>query len=226
MAKQPPPFPALEIYDRLRAAYGPQHWWPAETPFEVIVGAVLVQNTRWENVVSAIENIHRQGRLDPHYLLALPAGELSELIRPAGVFRVKEKRLRSVLAYLVEQHGGQIESLAKTPQDQLRRELLALHGVGPETADCIVLYAAGHPSFVIDAYTRRALERHGWADKRDSYAKLQQQFEAALPRDATLFNEYHALLVELGKRHCRPKPQCAGCPLECLLPERGLRETP
>lgn len=221
MSKQSPPFPALEIYDRLLAAYGPQSWWPAETPFEVIVGAVLVQNTRWENVVRAIENIHRHGRLDPHYLLERSEDELSELIRPAGVFRVKEKRLRSVLTYLVEQHGGQVESMAATPQDQLRSELLALHGVGPETADCIVLYAAEQPSFVIDAYTRRALERHGWADRRDSYAKLQQQFESALPRDTPLFNEYHALWVELGKRHCRPMPQCAGCPLECLLPESG-----
>lgn len=221
MTKKPDPFPALEVYDRLLAAFGPQSWWPAETALEVIVGAVLVQNTRWENVVRAIDNIRRHGQLDPHYLLALPAEELSELIRPAGVFRVKEKRLRAVLSYLVEQHGGQTESLARTPQDRLRSELLALHGVGPETADCIVLYAAGQPSFVIDAYTRRALERHGWAKPGDSYAKLQQQFEAALPRDPQLFNEYHALWVELGKRHCRPKPQCAGCPLECLLPEGG-----
>lgn len=211
--------PIREIFDRLLAAYGPQGWWPAESAFEVIVGAVLVQNTRWENVERAIAGIKSAGVLDPHVLHRLPAEELQELIRPAGVFRVKAKRLAAVLTYLVEEHNGDTASLAQTPSGQLRRELLALHGVGPETADSILLYAAEHPSFVIDAYTRRVLERHGWAQPSASYDQLQRLFETPLPHDAPLFNEYHALIVEVGKRHCRRTAKCEGCPLECLLPD-------
>ena len=218
MTLNPAAPPVQEIYDRLHAAYGPQSWWPADSAFEVIVGAILVQNTAWENVERAIDNLKRLSALDPHYLHALPTSDLEQLIRPAGVFRVKAKRLQAVLAYLIERHGGDTAALARTPTEELRRELLALHGVGPETADSILLYAAEQPSFVIDAYTRRVLERHGWADKSASYDQLKQSFETALPRDVQLFNEYHALIVEVGKRHCRRTPKCEGCPLAELLP--------
>ncbi len=207
------------VFDRLLAAYGPQHWWPAESPFEVMVGAVLVQNTAWGNVERAIANLKAAGKLSARAIYDTPLEELEQLIRPSGVFRVKARRLRALIALVMEQHGGSLDAMFALPTDQLRRELLAVNGIGPETADAILLYAAGRPTFLIDAYTRRVLERHGWGAPGASYDALKKQFEEALPRDVQLFNEYHALLVQVGKQHCRSTPRCEGCPLEALLPK-------
>jgi len=202
----------LDLYHRLHAAYGPQGWWPAETPFEVMVGAVLTQATAWRNVERAIERLKAAGALSPEGMARLSEEELEELIRPAGFFRQKARRLRALLR-LIEQHGG-VEGLLALPTERLRAELLSVPGIGPETADSILLYAAGHPVFVVDAYTKRILHRLGLLhDEKASYEEVQELFERALPRDPELFGEYHALLVRHAKEHCRAKPRCAGCPL-------------
>lgn len=206
------------VYDRLFQAYGQQHWWPAESVFEVIVGAVLVQNTAWGNVEKAIAALKESRQLSPQAIYDLPGEELEQRIRPSGVFRVKAKRLKSLVALIIERYGGSLDDLFSQPTEELRDELLAVHGVGFETADAIVLYAAKQPAFVIDAYTRRVMTRHGWAAEDANYANLQQQFESALPRNVQLYNEYHALLVRVGKERCKKTPICQGCPLETLLP--------
>jgi endonuclease-3 related protein len=213
-----------EVYQRLLAAYGPQHWWPAASPFEVLIGAVLVQNTSWQNVARAIDNLQQEDLLDPHALYDLSAEELEERIRPAGYFRVKTRRLRNLLELLVARYDGSLEAMFATGPDALRAELLGINGVGPETADSILLYAGGVPTFVVDAYTRRVFARHGWIDFDADYDTIRDHFESGLERDAALYNEYHALLVRLGKLHCRKKPKCDGCPLADLLPEGGPRE--
>lgn len=218
-----------EAYDRLLEAYGPQRWWPVRSrdphaaQAEIVVGAVLVQNTAWKNVEHALGNLIARDLIGIERLHALPEERLAELIRPAGFYRLKAKRLRSLLRMIVEEHGS-LDRLFRLETPALRRALLAVNGVGPETADAILLYAAGRAAFVIDAYTRRVVERHGWRQDL-SYDALQQWFERGLPADAALFNEYHALLVEVGKRHCGPAPRCEGCPLrpmlEALPPDRG-----
>ena len=213
-----------EVYDRLLAAYGPQQWWPARTPFEVILGAVLVQNTSWQNVTKAIDNLRQQDLLEPHALYRVPLEELEELIRPAGYYRVKARRLRSLVAFLVERYGGSLEAMFQTGLAELREELLGIHGIGPETADSILLYAGGLPTFVVDAYTHRVFARHGWIGFDADYYRLKDHFESGLPQDARLFNEYHALLVQVGKEHCRKTPRCEGCPLADLLPPGGPLE--
>jgi endonuclease-3 related protein len=213
-----------EVYDRLSQAFGPQHWWPAESPFEVLVGAVLVQNTAWENVRKAIDNLKREALLDPRSLYGLSMEELGELIRPAGYFRVKAKRLHNVLALLVDRYEGSIEQMFETGLAELREELLGVNGVGPETADSILLYAGNMPTFVVDAYTHRVLARHGWIDFEAGYYDLKDHFESSLPQDAAMYNEYHALLVAVGKKHCRKTPVCEACPLAELLPNGGPLE--
>lgn len=213
--------PLVEVYERLHARYGPQAWWPGQTPFEVMVGAVLVQNTNWRNVERAIENLREEGLLTPTALFNVPTAELEELIRPAGYFRVKAKRLRNLLAWLHERYDGSLERMFQSGLDTLREELLAVSGIGPETADSILLYAGGLPTFVVDAYAHRVLARHGWIDGEADYYRIQELFFESLPTDAVMFNEYHALLVRVGKEHCRPTPVCEGCPLCELLPEGG-----
>lgn len=208
-----------EAYDRLFAAYGPQHWWPGESAFEMMVGAMLVQNTAWTGVTRAIAAIRRAGLMGPKKLFALDEQSLQELIRPVGYFRVKEKRLRNLLRMIVEDFGGSHKRLLALPADELRETLLAVNGVGKETADSIVLYAANHPRFVIDAYTGRVLERHGWIDEKASYDEMQALFEQNQPVDVARYNEYHALIVMVGKTHCGPKPKCEGCPLAPMLPK-------
>jgi len=205
------------IYRRLLAAFGPQHWWPADTPFEVMVGAILTQNAAWPNVERAITNLKRSRKLDPKSIRALSDAELQRLIRPSGFFRVKAKRLRSFVDYFVSRYQGSIARVRRAPLDRLRLELLAVHGVGPETADSILLYALNKPVFVIDAYTRRILERHGLTRRKARYDDVRAMLEDNLPRRVELYNEYHALLVRLAKTHCRSKPRCNGCPLESLL---------
>lgn len=209
-----------EPYDRLLARHGPQHWWPGETPFEVMVGAVLTQNTAWTNVEKAIANLKSADSLDCRAILALADADLAALIRPAGYFNVKSRRLKALCRFLAERGVAEAPQAlsGQGTQAQLRRDLLAVHGIGEETADSILLYALGLPGFVVDAYTRRAFGRLGLLHGEESYGAIQRLFEANLPRDVDLYNEYHALIVQLGKLHCRPRPRCADCPLNAICP--------
>jgi endonuclease-3 related protein len=201
----------LETYRRLYAAYGPQHWWPAGSPFEVVVGAILTQSAAWVNVEKAIENLRAAGVLSPEGLLKVGLDELARLIYPAGYYNAKAHKLKAFLEMLFDRHGGRLDDLFALPLPQLRQELLATHGVGEETADSITLYAAGKPSFVIDAYTRRVFSRLGLEPARDSYASWQAMFSEALPPDVQLFNEYHALIDRHAKTVCRKVPLCDQC---------------
>jgi endonuclease-3 related protein len=211
-----------EVYQRLFEAFGPQNWWPGETRFEMMVGAILVQNTSWKNVERAIAGLREADLLEPHALHAADDEELEERIRPAGYFRVKARRLRSLLDFLVRRYDASIDAMFRTPIDELRQQLLGIHGVGPETADSILLYAGSLPSFVVDAYTHRILSRHGWIDPESDYHQIQEYFQDRLPADAAMFNEYHALLVNLGKNYCKKqKPLCGNCPLKPMLPRGG-----
>lgn len=203
------------IYACLYAEFGTQNWWPADTPFEVVLGAVLTQNTRWENVRMALDNVRAAGVLEPSALAALGEMELQELIRPAGFFRQKGATVRRVLDVLLEGYGADLEDLLHGDTVEVRTRLLNIKGIGPETADSILLYAGKHPIFVIDAYTRRICSRIGLCDPDATYAELQHMFMQALPQDAALYNEYHALLVELAKRCCsKNRPTCEACPLK------------
>ncbi|MDO8616646.1 MAG: hypothetical protein Q7T33_13075 [Dehalococcoidia bacterium] len=208
----------LQVHDRLLAAYGPQRWWPGETPFEVIVGAILTQSAAWTNAERALANLRRAGALSPAGLIAIGEGELAALIRPSGFFNAKARSLKALADLLRDRYGGDIGRLLRTPGAPLRTLLLATHGIGPETADAIVLYAAGRPSFVIDAYTRRTFSRLGLTPARDTYEDWRRLFMDNLPADAPLFNEYHALIVRHGKEACRKRPLCARCPLLDLCP--------
>jgi endonuclease-3 related protein len=204
------------IYDRLWRAYGPQHWWPARTATEVVVGAILTQNTAWANVERAIGNLRRARRLTWRALRDLPEGTLAELIRPSGTYRVKTARLKAFVEELWTHHRGSLDVLLDGDLDDARRRLLGIPGIGPETADAILLYAGRRPTFVVDAYTKRVLRRHHLTDGAAGYEAVRSLFLCALPADAQRYNEYHALLVAVGKRHCRTRAQCAGCPLADL----------
>jgi endonuclease III related protein len=211
-----------EVYQRLLDAFGPQNWWPGDTHFEMMVGAILVQNTNWQNVERAIGNLREADLLDPHALNDVPEEELEELIRPAGYYRVKARRLRSLLQFLVERYNGSIETMFGSPLSELRQQLLSVHGVGPETADSILLYAGSLPTFVVDTYTYRIFSRHGWIDLDSDYHQIQELFHDHLPADVHMYNEYHALLVYLGKHFCKKnKPLCEACPLKLMLPRGG-----
>ncbi len=209
-----------EIYRKLFKRYGPQHWWPAETPFEVIIGAILTQNTAWTNVAKAIAKLKAAGKLSPGALRDTPEEELARLIRPAGYYHVKARRLKAFVNWLGEQYKDRLNKMFSGEIRDLRRELLAVYGIGEETADSILLYAGNKPVFVIDAYTRRILDRLGIAPKSNDYTAYQALFMSNLPPDAMLFNEYHALLVRLGKEHCRKTPLCTGC---CVSPECTMK---
>ncbi len=207
-----------EIYKCLWEAYSLQHWWPADTPLEVLVGAVLTQNTSWQGVQKAIANLKHDGMLESSKLQAIPTVELAELIRPAGYFNLKATRLKNLMELVEGNYGGDLKAMAQVDTAQLRNELLAVNGVGPETADSILLYAFRKPIFVVDTYTYRVMSRHGLIEEEVSYQALQDFFMQHLPLDVAMFNEYHALLVKVGKLYCRRKPRCQGCPLEPLLP--------
>jgi len=203
------------IYKRLYRAYGPQHWWPGDTPFEVAVGAVLTQNTNWGNVERAIANLKRAGALSAHAIHVMGNAELAELIRPAGYFNVKAERLKCFVDFLIAGYGGSMKRMARVDHEKLRPMLLGVKGVGQETADSILLYALEKPVFVIDAYTKRVMSRHGVMEHDEPYENFQALFMGALKPDVSMYNEYHALIVNLGKLRCRPKnPGCEGCPLE------------
>jgi endonuclease III related protein len=229
----------LSIFDSLYSAYGPQHWWPVgsrqrasssgpsngrskakiPTPldgkaaFEVAVGAILTQNTAWANVEKAIQNLRAAGCLSPEDLRTIPLKRLGQLLRPSGYFNIKAKRLKSFVRFLDNQYGGDIGKMFSEKPHLLRQNLLAVKGIGPETADSILLYAGGIPWFVVDAYTKRIFSRHGLVEDKASYQDLQDLFMMNLPKDTGLYNEYHALVVHLGKEVCRPKPLCEQCPL-------------
>jgi endonuclease-3 related protein len=203
-----------EIYQLLYDAFGPQHWWPGETPFEIITGAILTQNTSWSNVEKAIANLKAAGCLSPEALHRIDVAKLAELIRPAGYFNVKAKRLKNFIDWLFDGYGGELANLKSVGTDRLREELLAVKGIGRETADSILLYALDRPVFVVDAYTARITLRHRLIEPGADYEQLRQLFESNLLEDIRLFNEYHALLVRTGKEFCRPKARCSGCPLE------------
>ncbi|HQP09925.1 MAG TPA: endonuclease III domain-containing protein [Candidatus Omnitrophota bacterium] len=202
------------IYARLFQAFGPQQWWPAQTRFEVIIGAILTQNTNWGNVEKALRNLKRAGCLSPQQFRKISLPNLSFLIRPAGYFNVKAKRLKNFISFLFAEYDGRLENMRREDGRILREKLLSVNGIGPETADSILLYAFEKPFFVIDVYTKRMLSRHGFADARADYPALQDLFMDALPHDAAMFNEFHALIVQLGKNHCKPKPLCGACILK------------
>jgi endonuclease-3 related protein len=208
----------LAIYRTLFKAFGPQHWWPGDTPFEVMVGAVLTQNTAWTNVEKAIANIERERLLVLSRLTRISEQDLATLIRPSGYFNVKARRLKHLLDFVRSEFGGSLKRMFAADPDELRQRLLAVNGIGPETADSILLYAGGMPFFVVDAYTKRVFGRHGFFDVGADYPHVQQLFMKNLPRDSRLYNEYHALIVRTGKEYCKKsKPRCGDCPLGPLL---------
>jgi len=187
-----------------------------------MVGAVLVQNTAWKNVERAIANLRDADLLDPHRLVSTTPAELEALIRPAGYFRLKAKRLRSLIEFVVRQYDGSIDQMCSADRHQLRQELLAVHGIGPETADSILLYALDQPVLVVDTYTHRVFARHGWIGHDADYHQLQDYLVGELPEEAPLYNELHALLVNVGHHYCRKTPRCDECPLREMLPEGGI----
>lgn len=212
----------MSIYRQLLAYYGPRNWWPAETPFEVAVGAILTQNTNWNNVEKAISNLKAAAALNCETICALPQQELEQLIRPSGFFRQKAERLQLFCRHLQTDYHSSLEKMLQQPLDSLREELLAQKGIGPETADSILLYAGHHPSFVVDAYTGRLFSRLGHLDGNEKYAAIRNFFMSRLAADSALYNEYHALIVIHCKEHCRKRPSCKNCPLTTACKYRQL----
>jgi endonuclease-3 related protein len=216
-----------KYYDAMLAALGPLKWWPAKTPFEVIVGAILTQNAAWGNVEKAIVNLRREKMLTVSAIERVPQARLARLIRSSGYFRQKAKKLKAFVKFLRKEYGGSLARMFRTPTQELREELLAVHGIGPETADSILLYAGKHSVFVVDAYTRRILERHGHISEKSSYEEIRAFFESNLARDAQLYNEFHAQIVNVGKNWCRKKnPLCHACPLGVFLPSATIQRLP
>jgi endonuclease-3 related protein len=206
----------FQIYQKLFRHYGPQFWWPGKTRFEIIVGAILTQNTAWRNVEKAIKNLKDQKLLSPQKLFDLPHSELANLIRPVGYYNIKTRRLKSLLAFLKEKYHFNLTKMSKTDTSILRAELLGVSGVGNETADSILLYAFNRPVFVVDAYTKRVFARHKLFSSKATYSEIQQIFMDNLPKDVKIYNEYHALIVRLAKEHCKKEPECQNCPLVIL----------
>lgn len=207
----------MNIYRTLYKAYGPRHWWPGETPFEVMVGAILTQNTSWKNVEMAIDQLKGKGLLNPSGINRMRESTLAPLIRSSGYYRVKARRLKGYVTFLFEKYGGDLKKMRRRGLMELREELLGVNGIGPETADSILLYGLQKPIFVVDAYTKRILSRHGIISEGASYEAIQNLFMDHLPHDERLFNEYHALLVHLGKYVCNKRPNCDKCPLKKVL---------
>jgi endonuclease III related protein len=214
---QPPVegYPPLdEYYNALFTHFGPQHWWPGRTPFEIIVGAILTQNTSWANVENAIANLRDANLLRPAAIEKASLRRIERLVRPSGYFRQKASKLKAFCAFLRAEYRGSLQRMFATPTIMLRQKLLGVFGIGPETADSILLYAAGHPVFVVDAYAKRILARHGWAGENAKYEDIRWAFERQFPGDARRFNEFHALIVNTGKHFCRrSEALCDRCPL-------------
>lgn len=204
----------MEMFDMLLKHFGPQNWWPAETELEMMVGAILTQNTNWKNVEKAIKNLKNENLLSMDSLKSLPVNDLAEKIRPAGYFNIKANRLGNMINFIVEKYDGDVSNFLSGETGVLRKGLLSVKGIGPETADSILLYAARRAIFVIDTYTYRILNRHGMVEDQSSYDELQGLFMDNLPDDPSLFNEFHAVIVKAGKEYCRRKPLCNRCPLK------------
>jgi len=203
------------IYRKLYSHFGPQHWWPAASRFEVIIGAILTQNTSWQNVEKAIANLKNAKALSPQKLRSMPKGRIARLIRPSGFFNIKSKRLKEFLRFFFENYKGDMKKLIKQEPMVLRRQLLSVNGIGPETADSILLYALDKPVFVVDAYTKRIFVRHKFIQKDAAYDKVQNMFSKNLKDEVKLFNEYHALIVRLAKVYClKNNPKCNLCPIK------------
>lgn len=204
----------LSIYRRLYSSFGPQHWWPADSPFEVMVGAILTQNTNWQNVERAIRNLKKNSVLSPKKLDRLSIKYLARLIRPSGYYNIKAKRLKEYLKFFLKSYGGKASKMSKAASGELRGQLLSVKGIGPETADSILLYALDKPVFVVDSYTKRIMSRHGLIKEDSDYDAVQSLFTRNLKHNVKLFNEYHALLVKLAKDYClKRSPKCETCPL-------------
>lgn len=208
------------MYEAMKARFGHRNWWPGDTRFEMCVGAILTQNTAWKNVAKAIANLKAADALDPFKIHNMSQEELAEQIRPAGYYNIKAARLKHLVGHLVERHAGDLDSLFALSLDDLRNELLGINGVGKETADSIVLYAAHKPIFVVDAYTLRVLTRHGLMGEQADYDTAQDLFHANVPRDTALYNDFHAQFVAVGHNYCKKKPLCAECPLAPFLATR------
>jgi endonuclease-3 related protein len=206
----------MNIYRKLYKAYGPRDWWPAETSFEVMVGAILTQNTSWRNVEKAIQKLKGKGVLNARGIHRLKKSQLAPLIKSSGYFRIKADRLKSFVNFLFEEYDGDLKKMGRERLIELREKLLRVKGIGPETADSILLYGLKKPIFVIDAYTKRILSRHGIITEKASYEEVQRLFMDHLPLDEKLFNEYHALLVHLGKTVCKKIPECEICPIKSI----------
>jgi endonuclease-3 related protein len=202
-----------ELYQKLWDAFGPQGWWPGETPFEVILGAILTQNTNWRNVARVLAGLKEEGLLQSQALREMPETELARRLKPSGYFNIKARRVKNFLDFFAHHFHDSLEEMAREDLGTLRTALLEVKGIGPETADSILLYALHQPTFVVDAYTFRVLHRHQLAPEACSYDELQTLFMENLPADVALYQEFHALLVRLGKEFCRPRPQCPSCPL-------------
>jgi endonuclease-3 related protein len=203
----------LDLYTRLYKAFGPRHWWPGDSPFEVVVGAILTQNTAWGNAKKAITNLKATSLLSPHALNDVPVQYLATVIKPAGYYNIKARRLKHFVQFLFQESDGNLDRLLDQDVDTLRDKLLSINGIGPETADSILLYAGDKPTFVVDAYTRRILFRHNLIPEETSYDEVRDFFMDCLEPDAFMFNEYHALLVHAGHTFCAKKsPRCSGCP--------------
>lgn len=214
----------IEIYDLLLDRFGPQDWWPGDSRFEVIVGAILTQNTNWANVEKAINNLKNADSLSASKLFEMETDILAELIRPAGYYNIKAGRLKSFLQWLNDNYELDVDALENLPVWDMREQLLGIKGVGRETADSIVLYAYEKPTFVVDTYTCRIMVRHGLIDAEADYEQVKDYFESSLPTETRLFNEFHALIVQTGKNFCKPKPKCDNCPLN-KLPHQLETET-
>lgn len=208
------------MYRAMRRRFGPRRWWPisddgnaSQAALEICVGAILTQNTSWTNVEKALASLYAAGCMGICALDETSPARLAELIHSAGYFNVKARRLKHFVAHIRKGFGDDVAAFLERPVGVLRAELLSLNGIGPETADCMILYAAGKPTFVVDAYTRRVLSRHGLAGADDEYEAIRRLFETALPRSVTLWNDFHAQFVAVGKHYCRPTARCDGCPL-------------
>ena len=213
-----------ETYDCLRENFGHREWWPGNSPFEVMVGAILTQNTNWNNVEKAIGNLEERDVLNPTSLLNLEDEELQDLVRPAGYYRQKSARLKRLSQWLMANCDGAVELLEDWPEDELRKELVSIRGIGPETADSIMLYALDRLVFVVDTYTFRYAARHGLIERNCTYYDLQHLFQDNLPQDLDLYRDFHAQIVELGKRYCKPTPRCQNCPVRPILGKPNIEE--
>ncbi|MFH1740643.1 MAG: endonuclease III domain-containing protein [bacterium] len=207
----------LAVYNTLLVHYGHRGWWPGKTVIEIIVGAILTQNTSWKNVERAIANLKERKMLSARALIRVDEKELADAVRPSGYYNIKARRLKSFMDFLARRYRGSPAAMFRQPLDRLREEILSVNGVGPETADSILLYAGGLPVFVVDLYTYRVVTRHGWLPEGVDYEGMQQWFASRLPEDVDLYNDFHAQFVAVGNEFCRAKPRCEGCPLAGYL---------